>query len=499
MNTNAYGELEARFRRLSDIEGALAVLSWDQATQMPDGGAAVRGRQLASLSVVAHEILTDPAVADLLAEAKIQALDGWQAANRDEMVRANLAATAIPADLVGHIEEAKAATEMAWRAAREAADFSLVAAELDTLLGLIRQSATCLAQAKGMELYDALLDQFDPGLSFSFVEPLFDDLAEFLPPVIDRIIAAQGAAPAPVLPEGEFAQNIQETFGRRLMAELGFDFVRGRLDISHHPFTGGVPDDCRITTRYDTADFTSGLMGIIHETGHALYEQGLPDRWRGQPVGRARGMTMHESQSLIMEMQMARSGPVIAWLAPRLAKAYGGTGPAWSADNLQRLYLRVARGTIRVDADEVTYPLHVIIRTRLERALLADDLKVADLPGAWNDAMKTTLGIVPPDDAQGCLQDIHWYMGALGYFPTYTLGALTAAQMKAQMEATAPEILAATGAGDFSPLVAWLRANVHQRGCRHGTAELIERVTGAPLGLGPFKAHIKSRYLGETT
>jgi len=498
VSTNAYEYLEARFRRLADIEGAVAVLSWDQATQMPDGGAVVRGRQLASLSVVAHEMLTDPAVAGLLAEAQDQPLDGWQAANRDEMARAHLAATAVPADLVGAIEEAKAATEMAWRAARAAADFSAVAAQLDALLDLIRQSAACLAQAKGLDPYDALLDQFDPGLTYAFVEPLFDDLAEFLPPLVDRIIEAQGAEPAPALPQGAFAQDIQENFGRELMAELGFDFVRGRLDISHHPFSGGVPDDCRITTRYDTGDFTSGLMGIIHETGHALYEQGLPARWRGQPVGRSRGMTMHESQSLMMEMQIGRSADVIAWLAPRLAKAYGGEGAAWSADNLRRLNLRVTRGTIRVDADEVSYPLHVILRTRLERALLADDLKVADLPGAWNDGMKSALGIVPPDDAQGCLQDIHWYMGALGYFPTYTLGALTAAQMKAHIAAVSPEILTAAGHGDFSPLVAWARTHVHELGCRYGTAELIERATGAPLGIAPFKAHIGSRYLGET-
>ncbi|MFV2091740.1 MAG: carboxypeptidase M32, partial [Hyphomicrobiales bacterium] len=231
---------------------------------------------------------------------------------------------------------------------------------------------------------------------------------------------------------------------------------------------------------------------------YALYEQGLPAKWRGQPVGRARGMTMHESQSLMMEMQMARSAGIVAWLAPRLAEAYGGTGEAWSADNLQRLYLQVSRGPIRVDADEVTYPLHVILRTRLERALLAGDLAVADLPAAWNDGMKSTLGIVPSNDAQGCLQDIHWYMGALGYFPTYTLGALTAAQMKAHMTTTAPEILAAAGKGDFSPLVGWLRTHVHQSGSRYGTAELIERATGSPLAIVPFKAHINTRYLEQT-
>ena len=499
MSTDAYTELETRFARLSDIEGAGAVLSWDQSTQMPVGGAGVRGRQMASLSVLAHEILTDPVVGGLLACAAHETLDDWQAANLAEMARANLAATAVPADLVGHIEEARTASEMAWRAARREADFSQVADKFDTLLGLIRKSATCLAEAKGVSLYDALLDQFDPGLTYAFVEPLFDELAVFLPPMVDRIIAAQAAGPAPVMPEGPFDTSRQKAFGIELMTELGFDFSRGRLDVSHHPFTGGVPDDCRITTRYDASDFSTGLMGIIHETGHGLYEQGLPVRWRGQPVGRAAGMTMHESQSLMMEMQLGRSGDFIAWLAPRLAAAYGGPGgetsAAWSADNLRRLYLKVSRGAIRVDADEASYPLHVILRTRLERALLAGDLAVADLPAAWNDGMKASLGLVPASDRQGCLQDIHWYMGALGYFPTYTLGALTAAQMKAQLTAGPPDILAAAGRGDFAPLVDWLRTNVHQLGRRFGTAELIGRATGAPLGISAFKSHIKARYL----
>ncbi|VAW16801.1 Thermostable carboxypeptidase 1 [hydrothermal vent metagenome] len=496
---SAYAELEIRFARLADIEGANAVLSWDRSTQMPDGGATVRGRQMATLSVLAHEILTQPAVRGLLDEAEGEALNDWQAANLAQMVRANLAATAVPADLVGRIEEARAATEMAWRAARAAADFSQTSARLDALLGLVRQSAACLAQAKGVSRYDALLDQFDPGLTYAFVAPLFDDLEAFLPPIVDEIIAAQAAGAVPVMPQGPFDPERQKAFGAGLMAELGFDFNRGRLDVSHHPFSGGVPDDCRITTRYDAADFSTGLMGIIHETGHALYEQGLPARWRGQPVGRAAGMTMHESQSLIMEMQLGRSKDFIAWLGPRLAKTYGGPDPVWSADNLRRLYLKVARRTIRVDADEASYPLHVILRTRLERALLSGDLAVADLPAAWNDGMKAALGVVPKNDAEGCLQDIHWYMGAMGYFPTYTLGALTAAQMKAHMTTTAPDTLAAAGRGDFAPLVGWLRENVHRLGRRYGTAELIARATGAPLGTAAFKAHIEARYLGAAT
>lgn len=497
MTKSAYRQLEGRFRRLSDIEGALAVLSWDQSTQMPDGGAAVRGRQLATLSVIAHEGLSGQDVGDLLAAAKDEILDDWQTANLMEMGRAHVAATAIPGDLVGHIEEAKASSEMAWRAAREAADFSLVSGNLEALLDLVRQSATCLAEAKGLPLYDALLDQFDPGLTFSTVEPLFDDLSQNLPSMIDEIIAKQQADPQPVMPEGPFPHQAQEAFGRRLMGKLGFEFDRGRLDVSHHPFSGGVPDDCRITTRYDENDFATGLMGIIHETGHALYEQGLPAEWRSQPVGRSRGMTVHESQSLMMEMQLGRGEDFVAWLAPRLAESYGGKGPAWSADNLSRLYRKVTRGFIRVDADEATYPLHVILRTKLERGLISGDLAVSDLPAAWNDELKQSLSIVPPTDREGCLQDIHWYMGAFGYFPTYTLGALTAAQMKDRIAREAPGALSDAGVGRFSTLVGWLRENVHQLGCRYSTADLIERSTNAPLGTSAFKTHLRARYLGK--
>ena len=229
--------------------------------------------------------------------------------------------------------------------------------------------------------------------------------------------------------EGPFTVDAQRSLGERLMRQLGFDFEAGRLDVSLHPFCSGVPGDIRVTTRYDTADFTQSVMAVLHETGHALYNAGLPPEWRRQPVGAARGMAVHESQSLIVEMQACRSAEFIGYLAPLLREAFGGTGPAWSAGNLCRHYRRVARSLIRVDADEVTYPAHVILRYRLERELIAGSLSLDDLPGAWADMLDTLLGIRPTDDASGCLQDIHWYSGTWGYFPTYALGALAAAQV----------------------------------------------------------------------
>ena len=282
------------------------------------------------------------------------------------------------------------------------------------------------------------------------------------------------------------------------MRQLGFDFDGGRLDVSLHPFCSGVPEDVRVTTRYDTADFTQSAMAVLHETGHALYNKGLPAGWRRQPVGAARGMAVHESQSLIIEMQACRSGEFIGFLAPLVREALGGSGPAWSADNLRRHYRRVARSFIRVDADEVTYPAHVILRYRLERALVAGELSLDDLPDAWAEGLDSLLGIRPADDAVGCLQDIHWYSGSWGYFPTYALGALAAAQLFAAALAERPDIPDAIAKGDFTPLLGWLRDAVHRKASMPATTDdLLREATGAPLGTAAFKAHLESRYLSD--
>ena len=235
-------------------------------------------------------------------------------------------------------------------------------------------------------------------------------------------------------------------------------------------------------------------MGVLHETGHALYEMGLPADWHYQPVGSARGMALHESQSLLIEMQACRSREYLRFAAPLMREAFGGSGPEWEVENLYRLYTHVERSFIRVDADEVTYPAHVILRYRLERALIDGDLRLADLPGAWNDAMEDLLGIRPPDDRQGCLQDIHWYDGAWGYFPTYTMGAMAAAQLFAAAKAAQPEIPDRIAEGDFKPLVRWMRENLHAKGSSASTDELMEAATGKPLGADDFKAHLQARY-----
>ncbi len=494
----AYQDLEKRFKRLSDIRGAEGVLHWDSATMMPPGGAEARGEQLATLSVIAHQAITDPALEALLDEAEGQAgyLDGWQSANLREMRRAWRHANAVGADLVEALSREGTACEMAWRGARKDDDFAALSPKLASLLGLVREKAAAKAAAFGCSAYDALLDAYDPGTSSADIDVIFDDVREFLPGLIAEVTERQAQAPPPLPLDGAITVEAQRALGEAMMVQVGFDTHFGRLDVSHHPFTVGVPDDIRITTRYKDGDFTESLMAVLHETGHALYERGLPKDWRGQPVGEARGMTLHESQSLLMEMQASRSDAFLTFAAPVIRKAFGGTGPAWSEDNLRRIYRKVEPGLIRVEADEVTYPAHILLRYDLERAMLADDLQVADLPGAWAEGVKKWLGLDVPDDRDGCMQDIHWYGGDFGYFPTYTLGAMNGAQLYAAAQRAFPSIPGEIARGRFETLNGWLRDNVWSKGSLLSTDDLMRSATGEVLNPKYFKRHLEARYLG---
>jgi carboxypeptidase Taq len=497
-NAKAYHELELRFAKLGHVGDAMAVLSWDTATMMPEGGAASRADQTATLAALCHEMLVRPDMADLLNAAEGETLDDWQRANLAEMRRDWVHAAALPTELVEASSRANSACEMAWREARPNADFSRVIETLTRVLNLTRQSAEIKSQALGVSAYDALLDQYEPGGRSDKIDALFSGLESFLPGILAKALARQ--KPPPEGPKGPFPAERQRALGVRIMTAMGFDFDHGRLDISRHPFCGGTPDDVRITTRYDEADFIPSLMGVLHETGHALYERGLPEKWRGQPVGRARGMSVHESQSLLMEMQACRSRTFLGFATPLMREAFDAAGqPGYDAEILYDINVRVRPGFIRVNADEVTYPAHVILRYRLEKALIAGDIEIADIPAAWNEAMEKLLGIRPPDDRLGCLQDIHWYDGAFGYFPTYTMGAMTAAQLFTAATRAVPEIEYRIGHGDFAPLLGWLRKNVHGLGSSLPTDELLTRATGRPLDSADFKAHLERRYLGVTS
>ena len=495
---DAYQQLETRFHRLYALRHAVNVLQWDWAAMMPKGGAAGRSEQVAALRVVCHEVISDPVVGDLLsrAEADASGLDAWQRANLTEMRREWIHATALDGKLVDALSRACSACEQGWRTARPADDFAAVKPLLAEVLALVREAGAAKAEKLGCSVYDALHDEWEPGGRAADIEPVFDRLAAVLPGLCERVVARQAKASPAVHPAGPFSVERQKALGLAVMQELGFDFAHGRLDTSLHPFCGGTPDDVRITTRYDEADFVKSLMGVIHETGHAQYERGLPERWRYQPVGQARGMSVHESQSLLMEMQACRSRAFLEHVAPMAREALGGEGAGWDTDNLVRVYTEVRPGLIRVDADEVTYPLHVILRFRLERALIGGTLALDDLPDAWRAGMRELLGVAPPSDKDGCLQDIHWFDGAWGYFPTYTLGAMTAAQLFDAARAALPGLMDSIARGDFAPLTGWLREHVHALGSSVSARELLTRATGRPLDPDVFLRHLEARYLG---
>jgi carboxypeptidase Taq len=493
---NPYTELETQFRRIGALEEAEGILHWDMSVIMPKGGAESRAEQLSAMKLTIHGLLTDSTLTTLLdAAEEAPPVDAWQAANLSEMRRRWRHANAVEGDLVEALSKASSRCEMIWRDARPKGDFAAVSESLTEVLGLVRQKAQTKATILGVTPYEALLDQFEAETRIADIDHLFDDLAVFLQDFLDNALARQAAAGDPLQPKGPFDLEAQRSLATKLMEHVGFDFDHGRLDISLHPFCGGVPDDVRITTRYEEDDFAQSLMGVLHETGHAMYERGLPANWRLQPVGQARGMALHESQSLLIEMQVCRGLEFLTFAAPVMQAAFNGTGAAWAPENMQRLQARVERGFIRVDADEVTYPAHVILRYRLERALIAGDMEISDLPSAWNDGMKELLGIVPESDRVGCLQDIHWFDGAFGYFPTYTMGALAAAQIFQAACAADSTIKDGISMGDFGPLMTWLRANIHGRGSFGTTDEILIEATGAPLGTEAFKSHLKTRYL----
>ena len=495
--TEARAALEARFRRLALLDETGGMLEWDRATIMPPGGAETRADQIAELALVRREFMTDARVGAWLdeAEAGAGALPRERRRNLAEMRRRWRHAAAVPPDLQEAATRARLSCEMAWREARAQDDFPALAPLLEEVVRLTREVAQAKGEALGCAPYDALLDSWQPGLRAADVDPLFADLAAFLPGFIEEALETQARRPAPEMPRGPFPVVAQRALAEELMTAAGFPFANGRLDETEHPFSGGAPDDLRITTRYDENDFSASMMAVLHETGHALYEHNLPRRWRRMPVGDALGMAMHESQSLIVEMQACRSREFFAFAAPVVRRAFGGAGPAWEADNLYRAATRVARTVIRVYADEATYPAHILLRTDLERALLSGALAVGELPGAWREGMQGLLGVAPDTDRDGCMQDIHWMDGAFGYFPTYALGAMLAAQLFAAARAAEPDIVPGLARGDFKPLLGWLKTNIHEHGSLLTVDELMERAAGRPLDPAAYTAHLRARYL----
>lgn len=465
---------------------------------MPVGGGQARGQAMATLSVLMHEMVTQTQVSDWIAEAAQERLSAWQSANLREIGRVYREATCMPSDLVEAQQLATSKSEQAWRECRAANDWNTMKPLLAEVVNLSRREAEVRSSASDLGLYDALLDTYEPDVRSAQLDEVFADLKSFLPPFLDQVLGSQ--AQEALLPvTGDFSIEKQRALGMQIMGSLGFDFEHGRLGVSHHPFCGGVPEDVRITTRYDTESFVSAIMAVIHETGHAMYEQGLPKDWTSQPVGNALSAGTHESQSLLMEMQACRTKEFMNFMTPLAQRSFLGTetnNPAWSADNIYKLYTRVEKGFIRVDADEVTYPLHVILRYEIEKDLIEGKIEVSDLPALWHEKMTRYLGVATENNyTDGLLQDVHWPAGLFGYFPTYTLGAMTAAQLFSSAREAFKGLAGELGQGNFENLLFWLRENVHSKGKFLSYNDLMMQATGETINASYFKNHLKERYL----
>ncbi len=496
MSASPYKQLEQEFKRLHAFRGALALLRWDAAVMMPRGSADVRGEQVAALETEHHALLTAPRITRLLdrAQANTQGLLDWQVANLREMRRQRDHAIATPATLVSRLAKATSRAESKWLEARTQGKFEVFAPHLEEVVHLVRDKAALLGQARNLAPYDALVDEYSPGLTTVDIDAIFRAFSKRLPSLIREAIALQETRPLMPL-AGKFPAGKQRALVTEVMKAVGFPFDRGRLDESEHPFTEGVPGDIRVTTRFDPEDVFPGLLGALHETGHAMYDLGLPQEWRDQPVGRDRGMALEESQSLLIEMMVCRSRPFVRYVQPLLAKHFGVGGPEWEVENVYGHLTRVQRGLIRVDADELTYPLHIMLRYELERQLLSGELAVRNLAEAWNAGMEQRLGIRPANDLDGCLQDVHWAVGSFGYFPSYALGTAIAAQLYESLREGLEALDEQLARGEFAGLFEWLRTNVHGLGAKVPVQELLKTATGKPLGAASFVRYVEAKYL----
>lgn len=498
MALSPYKQLELEWKRLHTLRGALSLLRWDAAVMMPRGSAAGRGEQLAALEAECHALLTSPKVSRLLerAVAGQAALEEWEIANLREMRRQRDHAFAIPLSLLTRLVKAAAAAEAAWNEARQQHRYDILIPYLEEVVLLVRDKAVLLGQALSLDPYDALVDEFSAGVSSAMIDTLLKGYARRLPGMVREVIARQ--AGETVLPiTGSFRPRQQRALITEVLRSVGFPFDRGRLDEASHAFTEGIPGDIRITYCLSRQDPFVALLGVLHETGHALYDLGLPPDWLHQPVGQARGMALEESQSLLLEMILGRSRAFVRYLRPLLEKHLSVSGAEWSEENLYRVLTRVRRSAIRVDADELTYPLHVMLRYDLERQLLAGGLAVRHLRDAWNESMRQRLELVPANDAEGVLQDAHWASGAFGYFPLYVVGAAIAAQLAEQMRRDLPLLDEEVASGNFAALLGWLRESVHAQGARLPLADLLQRATGKPLAAASALRHLERKYLEE--
>ena len=498
VNTPAYDSLAQTFQRMYRLSHLRDIAGWDQAANMPPKGNEARAAALTEMATLLHRMRTEPRMRDDLQRAQQEPLAPLQRANLREMRREWRLSNALPEALVQRSQMATARCEHAWREQRPANDWAGFLPNFREVLAAAREEAALLSAETGLRRYDAMMDRYEPGMTCAKVDRVFGEVRQWLPGLIRRVTDKQSreqASQAILQPIGPFPIAAQRDLCERAMRLLGFDFEAGRLDVSTHPFSGGVPEDVRLTTRFRGDEFLVSLMGTIHETGHGRYEQNLPRELLGQPVALARSMAIHESQSLSFEMQLGSHPGFAGLLAPLLRESLGEQA-AFEPANLHRLLTRVQPGLIRVDADEVTYPAHVILRYEIERPLIEGEIEAEDVPALWDQKMAELLGMDTRGNFKdGAMQDVHWPMALFGYFPCYSLGAMYAAQWFATMRRQQPALDTGIAAGQLAPVFDWLRENIWLQASRHETSELARLASGEPLNPLHFKSHLEARYL----
>jgi carboxypeptidase Taq len=492
--TEAFKPVFEMSRDLYALRSAVGVLSWDQETYMPPKGGEGRARALASLARVMHQRFSDPRLAEALAAAEAAPLTEDERVVVRELKRDRDKAVKLPEALAAEIAETLSLSQRAWAEARPKNDTAAFNPWLAKVIELRRREAECLGYAETP--YDALLENYEPGARTAYLRTLLADLKSKLVPLLGRIREAQGDLPDPFAGKA-FPLAGQRAFNQKVLAAMEFDLEAGRLDESAHPFTEGThPEDVRLTTRYSEHDLMSALFSTLHEGGHGLYEQGFDPQWFGTPMAEAVSLGVHESQSRLWENQVGRSRDFWTRWYPELQGTFPAQLSGLPIDGFLKAINRVQPSFIRVEADEVTYNLHIVLRFELETALFGGELKPADLEAAWNEGMRRNLGVTPPEPRVGYLQDVHWSCGLLGYFPTYTLGNLRAAQLFDAARRALPGLPDAIRAGRYGELKAWLARNVYRHGRRYDGDSLMEKVTGGKTAAGPFLAYLEDKYRG---
>lgn len=487
-----YDALRKRSETVANLQSTLALLGWDQETNLPARAGDYRAEQIAQLSAMAHAMWVAPETGEWLAACEAGGLPegSVERANVREWRRQYDRSAKLPERLVRELSRECSLSQQAWIAARKASDFSLFAPHLGRVVALVREVADHIGYER--QPYDALLDEYEPGQDTAATGELFDALGPRLAELVIEGEEMSKSRPGH-LPDGPYPVDAQRAFNIEVAKAFGFDFEAGRLDTAPHPFCSGLgPRDTRLTTRYDESDFTNALYCVLHETGHGLYEQGLDAAAYGTPAGMASSLGIHESQSRLWENHVARSPAFWAYWLPRAARHFPVLRDA-AADALTDRVNRCRRSFIRVDADELSYDLHIILRFRIETAVINERLPVADIPAVWNDEFKRLFSLDVPDDARGCLQDIHWSHGAFGYFPTYTLGNLNAAQLMHTARRAIGDLDASLAAGEYAPLLDWLRDRIHRHGRSLPPRELMRAATGSDLSPDFHLAHLRGK------